>query len=1216
MISGIFRSSALVFLVLTANILLLAQNKTTNYDLELKIGPVNLQENLSEFLSTFQHENEQWIEGNIYRIIQFYNIPSQELKNKMEHSGLVFLDYIPNKAYVVSIPYGFDINLLKAFNIRSVTGIIPEYKQNPLILDRNYPEFALAGNNEIKIIVSYYSNLDFNTAGSYIEPYLISIIQNDKLAHSQIVKVKLDDLDAIITTNAVSFVEPIYPDGEPENYTGKTQHRSNVLDSQYPSGRHYDGTDVHVMLQDDGYIGPHADYEGRIGEQYIEYNGGDHGDHCAGIIFGAGNINPTTTGQAPGATLYTYGAAPEYPGFNLIPSHYDLNNIRITSTSYSNGCNAGYTTLARTMDIQIRTYQSLIHVFSAGNDGTSNCGYGAGAGWGNITGGHKVGKNVVAVANLSYNDNLAGSSSRGPAHDGRIKPDISAKGSDVYSTIDPNTYAIKSGTSMSCPAVSGSLAQLYQAFKELNGGTEPPGGLMKGLILNTADDLGNVGPDFKYGWGRINNLKAVETLEENRFLIDEISQEETNNHSIIVPAGVKELKVMVYWTDKEASVGTNKALVNDMDIIISDPSSNMYLPWLLSSYPNPDSLNKPATKGADHLNNVEQVSILNPIGGNYTLDVTGFEITFGPQEYYVFYEFLYDEVVVTYPIGGESFPIGQAITVRWDAIGDTDPFTFEYSLDNGANWMLVSSNINADQRYYNWNAPSEISGSALIRISRNGMSGTSEETFSVMGVPQSLWVDRSCPNSVLLRWDALENAISYDVYQLGEKYMEIVASTTADSLEIDGLNYEETYWFSVRAIGPGNAIGRRVIAEEKQPGVWNCLFSKDLELSDIISPPLGVLFDCQDYSNIPVRIEITNRGQESMNNITAYYQFENGAQISESIPGPILPGQKIIHEFGSSISLPTTSFYALQAWIETSDDENSSNDLLVGDCKLKTSQSFNLNTTMTFDEFNSVGFTPDCEITTCYINSKWFNLQNTMNDDIDWRLLNGITPTGNTGPIGDHTTGTVSGKFLYLEATGDCYNQKAILNSPCFDLNTLTNPGMLFWFNMYGADMGSLHIDVISDGQLFKDVVDPLVGDFGAGWHEGHAYFQQFAGKIINIRFRGYTGNGELSDLAIDDIMVTEMTGINNSEQENIRVFPNPSTGIYNLSVGKNENSLISLKVMDLMGREILVKDFSAVSKNEIINYQLDLSQFNNGTYLLIIQTKRNNYIKKLMKFR
>ena len=67
------------------------------------------------------------------------------------------------------------------------------------------------------------------------------------------------------------------------------------------------------------------------------------------------------------------------------------------------------------------------------------------------------GKNVIAVGNLSKTDGLSGSSSRGPAADGRIKPDVSAVGSSVMSTQAGNAYGSKSGTSMACPAVSGVL---------------------------------------------------------------------------------------------------------------------------------------------------------------------------------------------------------------------------------------------------------------------------------------------------------------------------------------------------------------------------------------------------------------------------------------------------------------------------------------------------------------------------------------------------------------------------------------------------------------------------------------------------------------------------------------------------------------------------------------------------------------------------------------
>ena len=100
---------------------------------------------------------------------------------------------------------------------------------------------------------------------------------------------------------------------------------------------------------------------------------------------------------------------------------------------------------------------------------------------------------------------MAASSSRGPAADGENKAkDIGAKGSSVYSTGHDNTYGTKTGTSMSCPGIAGILAQLYikEAYKELNNGQNPKSSIMKNILLNSADDIGNPGADFKKWLGR------------------------------------------------------------------------------------------------------------------------------------------------------------------------------------------------------------------------------------------------------------------------------------------------------------------------------------------------------------------------------------------------------------------------------------------------------------------------------------------------------------------------------------------------------------------------------------------------------------------------------------------------------------------------------------------------------------------------------------------
>jgi hypothetical protein len=439
----------------------------------------------------------------------------------------------------------------------------------------------------------------------------------------------------------------------------------------------------------------------------------------------------------------------------------------------------------------------------------------------------------------------------------------------------------------------------------------------------------------------------------------------------------------------------------------------MHYPWLLNHFPHPDSLNKPAVKGVDALNNMEQVQIDNPSSGSFTLNVVGSEVPFGPQEYFVIYQFRFEEIKLTYPLGGESFDLNEQILIRWDAFGDDDPFTLEYTLDNGTTWELIA-NVPGSLRYHYWNTPAEISGQAKIRISRNDLESMSEDVFSIMRIPDNIVVARACEESVLLRWDLVSGAESYDVFVLGEKYMDWVGSTTTDSLFIQDVSSEEEQWFSVRSIGPDNAIGRRAIAIMKDPGTWDCLVTKDLAISDVISPPLGVVFGCQEYESLNVQVELTNMAIEEISDLTVYYAFDGQPAVSETVSETIAPGESMIYSFSSTVSLPTTGLYDMEVWIESDGDQNDDNNMITGVSELLESSYMDQYTLIHFDDFSGCSLDPTCEDISCDLDGQFHNLQNLLNDDVDWRVNNGLTPTNFTGPLGDHTTGT-SGKVIKVD---------------------------------------------------------------------------------------------------------------------------------------------------------------------------------------------------------
>ena len=356
----------------------------------------------------------------------------------------LFATFIRSHIFVVSLKKDVSQDIFEKYNIVSVNKILPSYKIDKKLQNEPFPTWCFK-DDLLHIKILLYSNVNLSSCIQKISLLSNKIESINEDAKSLVISIDPKNINFISNLFFVSYIEPIDAPAFPENKTGRTLHRSNTINTDYPTGRKYNGDGVSVMMHDDGYVGPHIDREGRVDQSFCSgcsSSGSDHGDHVSGTIMGAGNLDPDGRGMADGSFLYVLGYSTNNY-YNYVPNLYTNYGVVITSASYSNGCNAGYTSLARDLDEQNNTYPNLIHVFSAGNNGSSDCGYGAGSGWGNVTGGHKQAKNVVTVANLSLTGSLASSSSRGPAADGRIKPDISAKGTSVYSTANGRVVSSK-----------------------------------------------------------------------------------------------------------------------------------------------------------------------------------------------------------------------------------------------------------------------------------------------------------------------------------------------------------------------------------------------------------------------------------------------------------------------------------------------------------------------------------------------------------------------------------------------------------------------------------------------------------------------------------------------------------------------------------------------------------------------------------------------------
>jgi hypothetical protein len=1152
----------------------------------------------------------------IYRIIQFYDIPSEEDKKRIEEAGINLISYIPNKAFYCGINVNASPEAIQSLNVRSVFSIDAALKISPELKKKELPSWAIVG-DDILLYVKYFTKADKQKALSSIQNRGGSLMADLNETKVLYIKMNTNLIDELAESTLIQWIEPVSQPHTKDDLRGRTNGRANGLSTQYQGGRKYDGSGVVVALCDDGVVGPHIDFEGRVTQHTTDLTG-SHGDMTSGIFVGAGNLNPKYNGFASGADLNVYVigniSITGYPQiYNGVANLANLGTV-ISSTSYSQGNGGFYTTDAEFTDEQIYSHPNMIHLFSAGNSGTLDHNYGAGPGWGNISGGAKAAKNVICAGNLDYKDILNNTSSRGPAADGRIKPDLCIQGNGQMSTDVNNTYQQGGGTSASSPAIAGVVTQLYQAYKELNGGVEPETGLLKAALMNTAEDLGNPGPDFKSGWGRVNGLKAVRILEENRYIYDTIAQNGNNSHVITVPANVSQVRIMTYWTDHEGNPSVSVALVNDINMQVVSPDTTTYDPWVLDHTPTAASLNANAVRGVDSLNNVEQVSINNPAAGNYTININGNAIPQGPQTYFVVYDFVYNGVELTYPIGGEGFAPGSTETIRWDASDTSGTFTLAYSTDSGSTYTTISNSVSSNNRYYNWVVPNIVSGAVKLKVSRGTYASESDTTLSIIGVPKNLTILYVCPDSIELGWDVVSGASSYEVSMLGIKYMDSIGTSTTNSFKIYGLNPNNTEWLSVRAIVADNK-GQRAIAIEKGPGTINCILTSDIELVNLVSPPDGVYVTCKDLSQTNIVAKIRNLGALPASSIQLNYTIGAGAVVTETLAGPIAAGTSLDYVFNTKANLGIAGNYAIKVWAVWATDQNIYNDTV--DIVTKTIGGNIISTfphIEDFESFSACPITTDCELTNCTLGNGWNNIDNLSGqDDIDWRTDAGGTASSSTGPSTDFIPGTGSGKYLYLEASGDCKFQEAQLLSPCIDLSSAKYAQLTFSYHMYGSTQGELHVDIFTQDSTLTDVIPVISGDQGNVWKTVSVDLSAYEGDTVIASIRGITGSSFYSDLAIDGFKITTSgIGIEDfGHGTQVTYYPNPSDGHINFIAAGLTAKQIEFKIVDVFGRVVFSQNFNT-SATEYKN-QIDISSLAKGIYFIQLKSGNESRVDRII---
>jgi hypothetical protein len=562
------------------------------------------------------------------------------------------------------------------------------------------------------------------------------------------VAVLTKDWDNFIQQSFISFAD-VQRKAFPEqriNSADLSANAINTVQQSYPAIR---GSDITVSLKEDLFDTTDLDLVGRfLYNENASQNFSSHATIMATMIAGAGNNGEKGLGAAPQALLcpanYTYSLMPEDSAYM-----HDY-RVSIQNHSYGTGIENYYGAEAVAYDEEVYKTDTVLHVFSSGNVGTTGDTTGIYQnlkGFANLTGTFKQAKNVLVVGATDDSLHVPGISSKGPAYDGRVKPELVAFGID--------------GSSGSAALTSGVAALLQQGYKQVYH-VMPSAALVRAILINSA--VGNR-MSYSSGFGSLHALHAIQTLEQKHFL----QGTDKGDFTIQVPAGVQRLKITLCWNDPAAEANAANALVNDLDLSVT-MNGNTFLPWVLSSVPVLDSLSAAPHRSRDSLNNVEQVTIDNPAAGDVQIHVSAHHLKAPDQAFYIAYD---TESKNTFEwqnpgpkeviIAGSPVPVPLRWTSNVTAKGD-----LSCSYDKGATWQSIVTQLNTSTGLYYWTIPDTFSA-ALLKYTTQDTAFVSDTFY--LSPRLALQTGYDCGDSAMIFWNTLQHAGAYQLYNMGTTYL-------------------------------------------------------------------------------------------------------------------------------------------------------------------------------------------------------------------------------------------------------------------------------------------------------------------------------------------------------------------------------------------------------------------------------------------------------------
>lgn len=337
---------------------------------------------------------------------------------------------------------------------------------------------------------------------------------------------------------------------------------------------------------------------------------------------------------------------------------------------------------------------------------------------------------------------------------------------------------------------------------------------------------------------------------------------------------------------------------------------------------------------------------------------------------------------------------------------------------------------------------------------------------------------------------------------------------------------------------------------------------------DDASVSVADVFSLSSCNNtqLPVAARIKNLGNTTISNFPISYVIDANAPVTETVTDVLAPGDSVDFVFATLGDFSAEAAYTINVYTALANDVIATNDAYTVD--FVNTVSVNLSTTAYANDFET---------------------------NADFLGLTAQANAGSTSNWGVSQTTFQSGaQALFM--TGATAIADAWLFTKCMDVTSNETYRITYWKRCNSGFNGNIGISYgdANDAASMTNVIQaPTALNANSTWELDSAFFTPTTSGTVYIGFIGNgTAAGSGTNVRIDNINITNVTpvGIANVAGSNYAIYPNPSTGLINISV----NAKAIMSVYDILGNQVIANRELTAGMNKI-----SLEELNNGNYFV-----------------